>query len=138
MFASIIILLNLLSFHNVNAQCSASVKTDCGYTGITKSQCETKGCCWSESSVSGTPWCFFSDSGSNTGSSCFLLTNDNNINTISSAPFSSNEILSFRNNFLKNININGQGGVVAAPDYNTPGGSYYYHWMRDAALTMRW
>lgn len=26
---------------------------------------------------------------------------------------------------------------MAAPDTNTPGGSYYYHWMRDAALTMR-
>ena len=27
--------------------------------------------------------------------------------------------------------------MVAAPDNSTPGGSYYYHWMRDAALTMR-
>ena len=40
--------------------------------------------------------------------------------------------------FLKNVNIEGDGGVVAAPDTKTPGGSYYYHWMRDAALTMRW
>lgn len=39
-------------------------------------------------------------------------------------------------NYMANINIEGQGGVVAAPDHNTPGGSYYYHWMRDAALTM--
>jgi glucoamylase len=39
--------------------------------------------------------------------------------------------------FDANINIQGYGGVVAAPDPNTPGGSYYYHWMRDAALTMR-
>ena len=29
------------------------------------------------------------------------------------------------------------GAVVASPDHNTPGGSYYYHWMRDGALTMR-
>lgn len=42
-----------------------------------------------------------------------------------------------RNYFLANINIQGKGGIVAAPDYNTPGGSYYYHWMRDGALTMR-
>lgn len=42
-----------------------------------------------------------------------------------------------RNYFLANINIEGKGGIVAAPDYDTPGGSYYYHWMRDAALTMR-
>jgi glucoamylase len=39
--------------------------------------------------------------------------------------------------FDANINIQGKGGVVAAPDHSTPGGSYYYHWMRDAALTMR-
>ena len=39
--------------------------------------------------------------------------------------------------FVKNINIGGKGGVVAAPDTNTPGGSYYYHWSRDGALTMR-
>ncbi len=39
--------------------------------------------------------------------------------------------------FMQNINIDGKGGIVAAPDYNTPGGSYYYHWMRDGALTMR-
>lgn len=26
---------------------------------------------------------------------------------------------------------------MASPDPNTPGGSYQYHWMRDAALTMR-
>jgi len=27
--------------------------------------------------------------------------------------------------------------VVAAPDTSTPGGSYYYAWMRDGALSMR-
>ena len=39
--------------------------------------------------------------------------------------------------FDVNIDIKGKGGVVAAPDLSTPGGSYYYHWMRDASLTMR-
>lgn len=39
--------------------------------------------------------------------------------------------------FFKNLNIQAKGGVVAAPDNSTPGGSYYYHWMRDAGLTMR-
>jgi glucoamylase len=38
--------------------------------------------------------------------------------------------------YMKNLNINGTGAVVAAPDKNTPGGSYYYHWMRDGALSM--
>lgn len=42
-----------------------------------------------------------------------------------------------RQYFMANINIGGKGGIVAAPDYDTPGGSYYFHWMRDAALTMR-
>lgn len=38
-------------------------------------------------------------------------------------------------NFSKNINIQGTGMVVAAPDTQTPGGSYYYHWARDGALS---
>ena len=42
-----------------------------------------------------------------------------------------------RSYFLANVNIENKGGVVAAPDKDTPGGSYYYHWMRDGALTMR-
>jgi len=42
-----------------------------------------------------------------------------------------------RGYFLDNIDIDGKGGVVAAPDHNTgPGGNYYYHWERDGALSM--
>jgi glucoamylase len=41
-----------------------------------------------------------------------------------------------RTNFLANLNVEKSGAVVAAPDQNTPGGSYYYHWMRDGALSM--
>ena len=40
-------------------------------------------------------------------------------------------------NFRENLNIQGSGAVVAAPDTDTPGGSYFYHWMRDAGLTMK-
>ena len=36
-----------------------------------------------------------------------------------------------------NLNIDGSGAVVAAPDTETPGGSYYYHWMRDAGLSIK-
>ncbi|KAJ3005875.1 hypothetical protein HKX48_000425, partial [Thoreauomyces humboldtii] len=32
---------------------------DCGFAGITQSACQAKSCCWSQSSVSGTPWCFY-------------------------------------------------------------------------------
>lgn len=39
--------------------------------------------------------------------------------------------------FVKNINIEGKGGVAAAPGNGAPIGSYFYHWMRDAGLTMR-
>lgn len=39
--------------------------------------------------------------------------------------------------FMDNINVVDNGAVCAAPDTNTPGGSYYFHWMRDAALSMR-
>jgi len=39
--------------------------------------------------------------------------------------------------FYANLNIQGKGGVVASPDRTTPGGTYYWHWMRDAALSMR-
>jgi glucoamylase len=43
-----------------------------------------------------------------------------------------------RGYFLKNINIDGKGGVAAAPSYaQTPAGSYYYHWMRDGSLSMK-
>jgi glucoamylase len=35
------------------------------------------------------------------------------------------------------LNINGSGAVAAALDHGTPGGDYFYHWMRDGALSMR-
>jgi len=33
-------------------------REDCGYYGINKSDCESRGCCWVESNISGIPWCF--------------------------------------------------------------------------------
>jgi glucoamylase len=42
-----------------------------------------------------------------------------------------------RGYFEANLDIQGSGMVVAAPDHNTgPGGDYYYAWMRDGALSM--
>jgi len=103
-------------------------KADCGFVGIDQSGCEAKSCCWAPSSISGTPWCF-KQAGAAT--SCYAM------QASLSEPFSPEEVKTMRGYFLSNININGNGGIVAAPDYNTPGGSYYYHWMRDGALTMR-
>ncbi len=37
--------------------------------------------------------------------------------------------------FLKNINIDGQGGVCASPSTSQP--DYFYHWQRDSAISMR-
>lgn len=44
-----------------SSQCSVSDadKVDCGFVGITQSECESKSCCWSPAgSDSQTPWCF--------------------------------------------------------------------------------
>lgn len=38
--------------------------------------------------------------------------------------------------FTLNLNVDKTGAVLASPDTHTPGGSYYFHWARDAALTM--
>lgn len=103
-------------------------KFDCGQLGTTEDQCTAKGCCWSPSDTDGIPWCFYAGGAPDT---CFVTTNS------SEAAFSDDEISTMRSFFLDNINIEGSGGVVAAPDYDTPGGSYYFHWERDGALTMR-
>lgn len=107
---------------------SDSDKFDCGFVGINATGCANKGCCWSESSADGVPWCFYP---AGAVSTCFALADT------AQEPFSASEVTTMRDLFLANVNIEGKGGVVAAPDYNTPGGSYYYHWERDGALTMR-
>jgi len=42
------------------ADCSVpgSSKVDCGYVGITESQCQASGCCYAQASNSAIPWCF--------------------------------------------------------------------------------
>jgi glucoamylase len=52
-------------------------------------------------------------------------------------PFSQSDLQEVRTYFEANLDIQGSGMVVAAPDHNTgPGGDYYYAWMRDGALSM--
>jgi glucoamylase len=128
-FASLALLNTVVAY---SAQCSVSdyEKTDCGFVGITQSSCEAKGCCWASSSSNGIPWCFY---GAGASTSCYGYA----AAPSADAPFSADETATMRKYFLANINIEGKGGIVAAPDYNTPGGSYYFHWMRDGALTMR-
>jgi glucoamylase len=62
---------------------------------------------------------------------CFLYKDSSE----SAVPFSTS-YSQMLTNFRANIDIDGKGGIVAAPDKNTPGGSYYYHWARDGGLTM--
>jgi len=40
-------------------------------------------------------------------------------------------------NYKVNLNIRGTGAIIAAPDAETPGGDYRYHWMRDAGLSVK-
>eukprot|EP01089_Gocevia_fonbrunei_P016118 TRINITY_DN4924_c0_g1_i1.p1 TRINITY_DN4924_c0_g1~~TRINITY_DN4924_c0_g1_i1.p1 ORF type:complete len:526 (-),score=98.74 TRINITY_DN4924_c0_g1_i1:46-1623(-) len=109
--------------------CSVTSKTDCGYTGITQSQCESKGCCWAADP--GYPWCFYS-AGTNP---CGLTRRPKEVRA--DPPFTPSQVTLMESFFLQNINIDGKGGVLASPDRNVPGGgSYYYHWMRDASLSM--
>jgi glucoamylase len=123
-------LLTLGAFAGEECSVSNEEKVDCGYSGIDETQCVSKGCCWQPvmtSSTTSTPWCYQKAG----AGSCFVLQQD------LKEPFSSSEVETMKGYFLANINIESKGGVVAAPDYDTPGGSYYYHWMRDGALTMR-
>lgn len=36
-----------------------SSRRDCGYLGIDATTCQSKGCCWAQSSSGNVPWCFF-------------------------------------------------------------------------------
>jgi glucoamylase len=102
-------------------------KTDCGYVGINQNECISKGCCWQPTSDN-SPYCTYPNE--------FIKNNYYNPNLNSSVPFLNEEIITFFNYFILNIDINSTGSVAAAPDLNTPGGSYFYHWARDGGLTI--
>jgi Trefoil (P-type) domain len=93
----------------------AQAKRDCGYLGITQSQCENKGCCWYPEypNPGNQAFCFYPNAGK-----VSLTTGPGE------APFNQSEVDSMMSYFLNNIDIKGRGGVVAAPDINTgPGGN---------------
>lgn len=60
-----------------------------------------------------------------------------NLSLAGAPPFSDYEMSVIYMYFLSNLNVRGYGGVLASPDKETPGGSYYFHWERDAALVIR-
>ena len=112
---------------------SEGLRADCGYMGIDQSKCEAKGCCWKPARLTeeenDTPWCFF-PKGQNPCENISLSWDGG-------MGFDSDFYNKMWALFDANVDIQGKGGIVAAPDHSTPGGSYYYHWMRDAALTAR-
>lgn len=121
-----------LLFSSLWADCTVDdpSKVDCGYVGVTQSLCEGKGCCWVPGAQgSSTPWCFYPAGHTDVCSSLSF--------TATSPGFTDADFATMSNYFYANLNIQGKGGVVASPDTNTPGGSYYYAWARDAALSMK-
>jgi len=128
---TLVFLLSIWISSSLGANCNVTDKIDCGYVGINKEQCEAKGCCWVpvSANVGDIPWCFYSGGNNPCGTLNF---------SFSGVPFSDDEMSVMMKYFLANINIEGKGGVAASPDTNVDGGgSYYYHWERDGALTMR-
>lgn len=131
----IVLLLAILMVSSYAQSCemAESSRLDCGYMGINQQLCEAKKCCWKptrqQQIVGDTPWCFYPSGQNPCGELNWKGTEGQGFDQ------------SFYNKmyalFDANIDIQGKGGIVAAPDHSTPGGSYYYHWMRDAALTMR-
>ena len=112
-----------------NCKVANASKIDCMQNS--QQACEAKSCCWVPAGTgSSIPWCFYQ--AGHKACNPILVSNS------TAPPFSDSEIATMQTLFLKNININGQGGVVASPDTNVyKGGTYYFHWERDAALSMR-
>lgn len=129
---SIFLLISIIPFIYSQLICpdtdTASLRNDCGYIGITQSECIEKSCCWQPTNDHSS-YCTYPMTQYYPNYYTPFL--DKSIE-----PFNQNEINIFFQYFLNNIDINKSGAVAAAPDLNTPGGSYYYHWARDGALTV--
>lgn len=113
-------------------------KMDCSKGS--KASCESVGCCWhpvasqpdgdTNLTSGGTPWCYYNSLHPNP------CANSANWNA-DSPGFTDAFFALMKTNFEHNLNVDGVGAVVASRDHNTPGGSYFYHWMRDGALSMK-
>jgi len=113
-------------------------KVDCGFSGTTAASCEAEGCCWEpvkrSDSTRDIPWCFYDSDTTRPPNLC----DDGMIwSGAPDAGFTQEYYDIMYDYYLANLNIDGSGAVVAAPDGETPGGSYYYHWMRDAGLSIK-
>jgi len=124
--------------HAVEPRCEIpnSEKVDCAPF---EADCHAKGCCWvpvdhSSSSTRDTPWCFYGTDQPLPPDPC----KGDVFNWVAADPGFTDDIYNVMyQKYEANLNIDGTGAVVAAPDTETPGGSYYYHWMRDAGLSIK-
>jgi glucoamylase len=107
---------------------TSNLRDDCGYIGITQSDCIEKSCCW-QPTIDHSSYCTYPLTKYYPNYYTPFLNKP-------TQPFNQTEIDIFFQYFLNNIDINKTGAVAAAPDLNTPGGSYFYHWARDGALTI--
>jgi len=107
-------------------QVEAMDKVDC-HIGD-QGSCEASGCCWRPVSPnpSNLPWCYHK---AGTVKTCSLKGEPKE-------PLSAADLQEIRRLFEANLDVQGSGMVVASPDHNTPGGDYYFAWMRDGALSM--
>ena len=110
---------------------SSSDKLDCGHMGTNEPECLAANCCWQpvDPNPNNLPWCFFP---SDHPDPCkeFIWEAD--------GPGFTKEFYDIMyEKYHANLNVEDCGAVVAAPDKDTPGGSYYYHWMRDAGLSIK-
>jgi len=114
------------------------MKRDCGHSGTQQQDCEASGCCWQPATAANrfikflklnTPWCFH-PAGEVDSCSKFNF-------VATSTGFTDDFYNKMYENFVNNINVDGVGAVVASRDTGTPGGSYFFNWMRDAALSIK-
>ena len=124
----------LRSIKKVNAQCSVSKKVDCGYYGINQNQCESKGCCWVPNVPSTEPWCYKPASGPSPSPSPSPPPSPPSPSPSGNAPFTADQMKLMQGYFEENLNVNGNGAVMASPSTQSP--DYYYHWQRDGAISM--
>jgi len=115
-------------------------KVDCGFVGSDATSCEASSCCWvpvEDPSGNNPPWCFYPAGEGGGPEVCEA------INYVGDGPgFAQADFDNMKERYKSQLNIlgpdgTGTGAVVASPDLETPGGSYFYHWMRDGALSIK-
>jgi len=113
---------------HVNCDPGDTNRKDCGFVGINQSGCEKEGCCWNPASEgSDAPWCYYSQSPT-------MKPTPFPTHLSGDSPYNTTEMNQLKEYFFNNIDIGGTGAILASPSQQHP--NYYYHWMRDAAITM--